>query len=252
MVNHMNLLEKNSIVSKLRSTALGTLVIAVSATLSQPILAFGQEKQPAKPKKQSAYKSKIAAKKVTTLARHNISSRKALHISNSTIKKLRSNPYASSKNKKTAKTSTHLYSPFAWQAVQPNHSQTHYTYSANDLTEQTALQAAVANTPKPTTPPAKPLQIGTASYYSDKFNGGRTASGERLDQRKLTCAHGSLPFGCRIRVTNLNNNRSVEVKVNDRGSFGNHGRVLDLTKAAAGQIGMIGTGTAKVKVERID
>ena len=97
-----------------------------------------------------------------------------------------------------------------------------------------------------------PLQVGTASYYSDKFDGGRTASGERFDQGKLTCAHSSLPFGCRIRVTNLHNNKSVDVKVNDRGGFAKHGRMIDLSKAAAREIGMVGKGTAKVKVEVIE
>ena len=99
---------------------------------------------------------------------------------------------------------------------------------------------------------AGPLQVGTASYYSDKFDGGRTASGERFDQGKLTCAHSSLPFGCRIRVTNLHNNKTVDVKVNDRGGFSKHGRMIDLSKAAAREIGMVGKGTAKVKVEVID
>ena len=93
-----------------------------------------------------------------------------------------------------------------------------------------------------------PLQVGTASYYSDKFDGGRTASGERFDQGKLTCAHSSLPFGCRIRVTNLHNNKTVDVKVNDRGGFSKHGRMIDLSKAAAREIGMVGKGTAKVEV----
>ena len=97
-----------------------------------------------------------------------------------------------------------------------------------------------------------PLQVGTASYYSDKFDGGRTASGERFDQGKLTCAHSSLPFGCRIRVTNLHNNKTVDVKVNDRGGFSKHGRMIDLSKAAAREIGMVGKGTAKVKVEVIE
>ena len=99
---------------------------------------------------------------------------------------------------------------------------------------------------------AGPLQVGTASYYSDKFDGGRTASGERFDQGKLTCAHSSLPFGCRIRVTNLHNNKTVDVKVNDRGGFSKHGRMIDLSKAAAREIGMVGKGTAKVKVEVIE
>ncbi|OQX15035.1 MAG: hypothetical protein BWK73_08040 [Thiothrix lacustris] len=112
-----------------------------------------------------------------------------------------------------------------------------------------------ANPPPPTAntnTSAKPHQVGTASYYSDKFDGGRTASGERFDQDDLTCAHGSLPFGCRIRVTNLRNNKAVEVKVNDRGGFSKHGRVVDLSKAAAKEIGMMGTGTAKVKVEVLE
>lgn len=103
-----------------------------------------------------------------------------------------------------------------------------------------------------THPPAKFQQIGSASYYSDKFHGRKTASGERFDQNGLTCAHGSLPFGCRIRVTNLHNNKAVEVKVNDRGGFNKYNRVIDLSKAAAREIGMLGVGTAKVKVEVLE
>ena len=94
-----------------------------------------------------------------------------------------------------------------------------------------------------------PLQVGTASYYSDKFDGGRTASGERFDQGKLTCAHSSLPFGCRIRVTNLHNNKTVDVKVNDRGGFSKHGRMIDLSKAAAQVLGMMGSGVAPVQID---
>ncbi len=98
----------------------------------------------------------------------------------------------------------------------------------------------------------KPYQVGTASYYSSDFEGKRTASGERFSQNNLTCAHGSLPFGCRLRVTNLRNNKSVDVRVNDRGGFRRYGRVLDLTKAAARAIGMLGTGTAKVRVDVLE
>lgn len=97
--------------------------------------------------------------------------------------------------------------------------------------------------------PTGHAQVGSASYYNDAFNGGRTASGERFNQDKLTCAHGSLPFGCKLRVTNLRNHRSVDVKVNDRGGFSKYGRLVDLSKAAAREIGMLGAGTAKVKVE---
>lgn len=98
----------------------------------------------------------------------------------------------------------------------------------------------------------KEFQVGKASYYAGDFHGKRTASGERYDQNDLTCAHGSLPFGCRIRVTNMRNNKSVDVKVNDRGGFSKHGRVIDLSKAAAKEIGMVATGTAKVKIEVLD
>jgi rare lipoprotein A len=93
------------------------------------------------------------------------------------------------------------------------------------------------------------LQVGTASYYGSGFHGGRTANGERFNQNDLTCAHNGLPFGCKIRVTNLRNNKSVDVRVNDRGGFAKHGRVIDLSKAAAGKIGMLGSGTAKVKIQ---
>ncbi|MBU0653976.1 MAG: septal ring lytic transglycosylase RlpA family protein [Gammaproteobacteria bacterium] len=99
---------------------------------------------------------------------------------------------------------------------------------------------------------AKAYQVGTASYYGNAFNGKKTASGERFDQNDLTCAHGSLPFGCKIRVTNLRNKKSVEVKVNDRGGFQKHGRVIDLSKAAAKEIGMLNTGTAKVQIEVLE
>ena len=93
------------------------------------------------------------------------------------------------------------------------------------------------------------LQVGTASYYGAGFHGGRTANGERFNQNDLTCAHNGLPFGCKIRVTNVRNNKSVDVRVNDRGGFAKHGRVIDLSKAAAGRIGMLGSGTAKVKIQ---
>lgn len=99
---------------------------------------------------------------------------------------------------------------------------------------------------------AKAYQVGTASYYGNAFHGKKTASGERFDQDNLTCAHGSLPFGCKIRVTNLRNKKSVEVKVNDRGGFQKHGRVIDLSKAAAKEIGMLNTGTAKVQIEVLE
>lgn len=92
---------------------------------------------------------------------------------------------------------------------------------------------------------------GTASYYGGAFHGRKTASGERYDQNDLTCAHTTLPFSTKVRVTNLQNGRSVLVRVNDRGPF-KKGRIVDLSKAAAKKLAMLERGTAKVLVEYAD
>ena len=91
-------------------------------------------------------------------------------------------------------------------------------------------------------------EVGIASYYGDAFHGRKTASGEVFDQWKLTCAHRNLPFGTRLKVTNLENKRSVVVRVNDRGPWVS-GRIVDLSYAAAKKIGMIEQGLAKVRIE---
>jgi rare lipoprotein A len=87
--------------------------------------------------------------------------------------------------------------------------------------------------------------IGLASFYSDDRD---TASGERFDRRQLSAAHPSLPFGTRLRVTNIKNGRRVTVRINDRGPF-IHGRIIDVTLAAAEALGMIGAGSAKVTLD---
>ena len=86
---------------------------------------------------------------------------------------------------------------------------------------------------------AKTLEQGTASHYADKFNGLRTASGERYDPEEHTAAHRTLPFGSRVKVTNPHTGRSVIVRINDRGPFVK-GRVIDLSRAAARLIGLNG------------
>jgi rare lipoprotein A len=86
---------------------------------------------------------------------------------------------------------------------------------------------------------------GIASYYTE---GTRTASGERFDTRELTAAHPTLPFGTRLRVTNVASGRSVTVRVNDRGPYV-PGRVVDVSYSAAESLGMIGRGVAKVKLD---
>jgi len=92
------------------------------------------------------------------------------------------------------------------------------------------------------------VQTGIASWYGADFHGGGTASGERYDMESLTAAHRSLPFGTLLRVTNLHNGRTVIVRVNNRGPYVKN-RIIDLSKAAARQLGMIGRGVASVKVE---
>lgn len=91
-------------------------------------------------------------------------------------------------------------------------------------------------------------EYGIASYYADKFNGRGTASGEVFDNSQLTAAHISLPFGTMLRVTNLANGLSVDVRVNDRGPYG-PGRVVDLSTAAFESIGSLGSGLLNVRVE---
>ncbi|MES1928236.1 putative rplA family protein [Salinisphaera dokdonensis CL-ES53] len=94
-------------------------------------------------------------------------------------------------------------------------------------------------------------QRGEASYYGARFQGRRTASGERFDANRLTAAHRSLPMGSRLRVTNNDNGRSVVVRVNDRGPHV-RGRVIDLSRAAASRLDMIRSGVAPVTLRRLD
>ena len=92
------------------------------------------------------------------------------------------------------------------------------------------------------------VELGIASWYGPGYDGKRTSSGERFDQDELTAAHASWQFGTRVRVTFLTTGRSVVVRINDR--FPNHkGRVIDLSRAAARQIGLIGPGTGRVRLE---
>ncbi|MFN8278291.1 MAG: septal ring lytic transglycosylase RlpA family protein [Chitinophagales bacterium] len=96
--------------------------------------------------------------------------------------------------------------------------------------------------------PAFSQEAGTASFYHDYFNGKRTASGELYDEKKLTCAHKTLPMGTVLKVTNLDNDKSVIVRVNDRGPYVK-GRLLDLSKSAAKILGYLQQGTARVSYE---
>lgn len=89
---------------------------------------------------------------------------------------------------------------------------------------------------------------GYASYYGRGHQGKRTASGEPFDARRLTAAHRTLPFGTRVRVTNLTNGRQVIVTVTDRGPFRRE-RVIDVSQRAAKDLGFVRAGTARVRIE---
>ena len=94
-------------------------------------------------------------------------------------------------------------------------------------------------------------KTGVASYYGAKHQGKRTASGERFNKNSLTAAHRQLPFGTRVKVTNLNNDRSCVVRINDRGPH-TRGRLIDLSHEAAERLGMLKSGTARVRVQALD
>ena len=95
------------------------------------------------------------------------------------------------------------------------------------------------------------VQTGKASFYADKFEGTPTASGEKYRHNKFTAAHKTLPFGTRVKVTNLGNNESVEVVINDRGPYVEN-RILDLSKSAAEKLGFINQGFDEIRLEVVD
>ena len=98
---------------------------------------------------------------------------------------------------------------------------------------------------------ASTLGSGVASYYADRFNGRRTASGETFSNRELTAAHRTLPFGSRVRVTNPRTGDSVVVRINDRGPF-HASRTIDLSRAAAEQVGIVRAGHGTVELALLD
>ncbi len=115
-------------------------------------------------------------------------------------------------------------------------------YNTAEATQRTTQASSKQN---------KPLSLvseGKASYYADQFHGRRTANGETFNMHELTAAHPSLPFGTWVKVTNLNNGKDVVVRINDRGPFVK-GRIIDLSIDAAKEIGIMRSGTVRVKLE---
>lgn len=139
---------------------------------------------------------------------------------------------------------------------------------ANSATAQERVQAPIismaASAITPTLPQVGDLQqieeevrsevemteigSGMASYYGRELAGNRTANGERFNPDELTAAHRTLAFGSKVLVTNMATGQSVVVRINDRGPFGGHKRVIDVSHAAAKEIGLHRSGTAKVKM----
>jgi len=92
---------------------------------------------------------------------------------------------------------------------------------------------------------------GVASYYADEFHGKRTSNGEIYDMNDLTAAHRTFPFGTKVRITNLENGKTVLVRVNDRGPF-HEGRIIDLSLGAATELDLVKIGTARVRIEVLE
>jgi rare lipoprotein A len=93
-------------------------------------------------------------------------------------------------------------------------------------------------------------QCGSASWYGPGFHGRTAASGEKFNQNAMTAAHKTLPFGTIVKVVNQKTGKSVKVKINDRGPY-HGGRIIDLSKAAAAQLGIVQAGTGKVCIDRV-
>ncbi|GMV15119.1 MAG: hypothetical protein AMXMBFR56_33430 [Polyangiaceae bacterium] len=109
--------------------------------------------------------------------------------------------------------------------------------------------AAPAPSPGSEEPEVREVLEGEATYYSDKLAGRKTASGERYDPGALTAAHRTLPFGSVVRVVRQGTQRSVVVRITDRGPFGKPSRIIDLSKAAARELDMLRAGVVPVRVE---
>ncbi|MBK9170462.1 MAG: septal ring lytic transglycosylase RlpA family protein [Bryobacterales bacterium] len=115
------------------------------------------------------------------------------------------------------------------------------------------LSGCGAKKPRAAAPQPRPVgwtETGIASWYGHPYHGRRAANGEVYDMQKMTAAHQTLPFETWVRVRNLDNRRETEVRINDRGPFVK-GRIIDLSRAAAEEIAMIGPGTAKVRIQVI-
>jgi len=118
-------------------------------------------------------------------------------------------------------------------------------YTSDESPKRKTKPSRIATTPR------KKVYYGIASFYSDDFHGKLTANGEVFDMYGLTAAHKTMPLNTIIRVTNLDNDKSVILRVNDRGPYVK-GRILDCSYGAAVKLGFVNQGTARVKIEVIE
>ncbi len=120
--------------------------------------------------------------------------------------------------------------------------------ATNNVGNTSVSRQVIKTSYSPSSATTKIAQSGVASYYGPGFHGRRTANGETFNMHAMTAAHRTLPFGTQVKVTNLANGKSAIVRVNDRGPYA-HGRIIDLSVAAAKQIGSTNSGTARVSLE---
>lgn len=143
---------------------------------------------------------------------------------------------------------TLLILPFLSMAC--NNPDSRVTNGMDTLSIEPPTYELVKETPNDTKNPQLP-QEGRASFYADRFQGRPTASGEPYDSASLTAAHRSLPFGTMVKVTNLRNDKSVVVTINDRGPHLPN-RIIDLSKAAAKRLNFIERGITRVRIEEAE
>ena len=113
-----------------------------------------------------------------------------------------------------------------------------------------SMSTGLAQLPNQSAVTSPPDAIGVCSYYARMHNGHITAGGEKFDSEALTAAHRTFPMGTKLKVTNLANEKSVVVRVNDRGPFVK-GRTLSVTRRAARELGFVKEGTTKVRIEEV-
>ena len=123
-----------------------------------------------------------------------------------------------------------------------------YDMVADDILPEGMIEGDIAKDAVEDASDLETVGEGEASYYGHELAGNRTANGERFNPGGLTAAHRTLPMGSKLKVTNLNNGKSVVVRINDRGPFA-RGRVIDLSRGAAREINMVRAGKAMVKLE---